>query len=70
MKYHINDPDMDVIGKMLNYALLPQFDHSGEQDGVIDLGPECIWSAMHYIKNKPEASIEEACEFAINEWIK
>lgn len=66
----INNPEIDVIGKMLNYAILPSFDNSGEQDGVIDLSPECIWSAMSYLKQHPQSSIEEACEYAISEWIK
>ena len=31
---------------------------------------EVLWSTMNYLKGNPSASIEEACNFGINEWLK
>lgn len=35
-----------------------------------NLAVEVIWSAMYYLKQNQKATIEEACEYGINEWIK
>lgn len=34
------------------------------------LDTEIIWSAMCYLKSNPEASIEKAIVYGINEWVK
>jgi hypothetical protein len=34
------------------------------------LTAECIWSAMRYLQNNKDATIEDACNYGINEWIK
>jgi uncharacterized protein (DUF111 family) len=62
--------EINVIGKMLHGAKMPSFNEIGEEDGIIDLTGEVIWSAMGYLKMNPSNTIEEACEFGLDEWIK
>lgn len=68
--HHLLNPEIDAIGQMLKYAILPSFDLSGEENGTIDLTVECIWSAMNYLKQNPSKNIQDACDFALDEWIK
>jgi len=35
-----------------------------------DLTVECIWSAMRYLQDQEHATIEDACNYGLNEWIK
>ncbi len=54
--------DMDAVALMVMTA-------SGDKD-TPDLLIEVISSAMKFLKSNPKTSIEKACEFGVNEWIK
>jgi len=62
--------ELQAIADMLTHANIPLFNESGKQDGTVDLTCECVWSALQYMGNNPNASILDACEFAFDEWIK
>ena len=32
--------------------------------------PEVVWSAMSYLKETPAATISEAIEYGVSEWVK
>lgn len=36
----------------------------------VNLEVEIFWSAMSYLKQNPRASIEEACNYGVGEWVK
>jgi hypothetical protein len=48
------------------YTLLTSM--KGQHQGSVEI--EVLWSTMNYLKGNPSASIEEACNFGINEWLK
>lgn len=54
--------DLDAIGLMINEVI--------GTTTRCDLLVEAIWSAMSYLKQNPKASIKEACEYGVGEWIK
>ena len=51
----------------------PELDAIGNAQCAGDrynLTTEVFWSAMHYLKRNPQATIEEACTYGVMEWIK
>ena len=54
----ITNPELDAIGEAIK---------AGDEYG---LAIEVLWSAMHYLMEKPNATIGDACTFGIMEWIK
>lgn len=68
MSENMVNEELDAIGDMLRGALV--YFKEDNQEGHIDLTAECVLSAMDYLKQNPNASIKDACDFALNEWIK
>jgi len=64
--------DLEAIGEMLKLAVF--FDEhitlGEEAQSLLDLTPEVIHSAMYYLKQNPNASIKEACDYGLSEWIR
>ena len=54
--------ELDTIAYTLLTAMKGQHQNSVEV--------EVLWSTMNYLKGNPSASIEEACNFGINEWLE
>lgn len=65
------DEEMYYIGKTLRTAeYYPSDSEELENLNPMDLSCEVMWSAMNYLKSNPEATIADACEFGLNEWLK
>jgi len=58
--YEVIEQSIDAVADMLS-----------NQDVIDnDIEVEVIWSAMMFLKNNPKATIQQACEHGVNEWIK
>jgi hypothetical protein len=60
-KRHVHSVE-DSVAHMLMSA-------GGDKD-IPDLTVEVVASAMRYLKDNPQESIDSACEFGIGDWIK
>jgi hypothetical protein len=52
--------DFNAIAMLLNC----------KEEYKVDFTVEIIWSAMTYLKEKPESPVALAIHYGINEWIK
>lgn len=64
--------DLECIKQMLRYCYIPTIDDNGDEipGSGADMTCEVVWSAMCYLRDNPGCTIQDACNFGLDEWIK